>query len=88
MAQRGDVLAATFMNEWIDDLKALNQLILNNFKAVYSSSGARDLCDVLESVEAVISDCMNCSLEAPVSDSEIYKAVKQLRALKPLGKDG
>nr|GFA82941.1 reverse transcriptase [Tanacetum cinerariifolium] len=75
-------------DEWIDDPKALNQLILNHFKAVYSSSRARDLCDVLESVEAVISDCMNCSLETPVSDSEIYKAVKQLGALKAHGKDG
>ncbi|GKA39574.1 hypothetical protein Tco_0732125 [Tanacetum coccineum] len=74
--------------EWIDDLKALNQLILKHFKAVYSSLGAHDLCDVLESVEAVVFDCVNCSLEAPVSDSEIYKAVKQLGALKAPGKDG
>ncbi|PWA85745.1 Myc-type, basic helix-loop-helix (bHLH) domain-containing protein [Artemisia annua] len=75
-------------NEWIDDPKALNQLILNHFKAVYSSSRARDFSDVLKPIDVVVYESMNLSLEAPVSDSEIHKAVMQLGALKAPRKDG
>ncbi|GJT72847.1 hypothetical protein Tco_1032133 [Tanacetum coccineum] len=74
MAQRGDALHQRSQANWL----------------IYGdqNSRARDLSDVLESVEAVVFDCMNCSLEATVSDSKIYKAVKKLGALKAPGKDG
>ncbi|GJU13353.1 reverse transcriptase [Tanacetum coccineum] len=76
--------------EWVEDPNVLNQLIRNHFEDVYrscSSSGTRDFSDILACVESVVSNNINYSLESPVTNCEIHKAVKELGALKALGKD-
>ncbi|GJS98847.1 reverse transcriptase [Tanacetum coccineum] len=80
--------------EWVEDPHVLNQLIRNHFEDVYrscSSSGTRDFSDILACVESVVSNNINSSLESPVTNCEIHKAVKELGALGALkapGKDG
>ncbi|GKB63751.1 hypothetical protein Tco_0919937 [Tanacetum coccineum] len=75
-------------DEWIEDRDDLNDLIRNHFASIYSSSGVRDLDDVLSTIKCVVSDNINVSLEMPISYSEISRAVKHLRAYKAPGEDG
>ncbi|PWA88350.1 hypothetical protein CTI12_AA119100 [Artemisia annua] len=75
-------------DEWIEDRDDLNDLIRNHFASIYSSSGARDIDDVLSSVQCAVTDNINLSLEAHVIDVEISRAIKQLGAYKALGEDG
>ncbi|GKB06046.1 reverse transcriptase [Tanacetum coccineum] len=87
--QRNQILMLKNNNdEWIEDRDDLNDLIWNHFASIYSSSGVRDLDDVLSTIKCVVSDNMNVSLEMPISDSEISRAVKHLRAYKAPGEDG
>nr|GFA12023.1 reverse transcriptase [Tanacetum cinerariifolium] len=75
-------------DEWTEDRGDLYDLIQNHFAFIYSSSGVQDLDDVLSTIKSVVSDNMNVSLEMPISDSEITRAVKQLGAYKAPGEDG
>ncbi|PWA52728.1 reverse transcriptase [Artemisia annua] len=87
--QRNQILMLKNNNdEWIEDRDDLNDLIRNHFASIYSSSGARDFDDVLSTVQCAVTDNMNLSLEAPVTDAEITRAVKQLGAYKAPGEDG
>ena len=74
--------------QWVDDPVALNTLILNHFKSIYTSVGVRDFGDVLDVIKPVVTEHMNSSLEDIVVDNEIVRAVKQLGAYKSPGKDG
>lgn len=74
--------------QWVDDPVALNTLILNHFKSIYTSVGVRDFGDVLDVIKPVVTEHMNTSLEDIVVDNEIVRAVKQLGAYKSPGKDG
>ncbi|GJU27805.1 hypothetical protein Tco_1166426 [Tanacetum coccineum] len=52
------------------------------------SKGTRDFSNILACVESVVSNNINYSLESPVTNCEIHKAVKELGALKAPGNDG
>lgn len=67
---------------------ALNQLSRPDYDSVYCCSGASDFSEVLEPIEVFVFENMYSSLEAPITDSEIHKAVKKLAGLKAPGDDG
>ncbi|GKC80224.1 reverse transcriptase, partial [Tanacetum coccineum] len=71
--------------EWVYDKEGIQTLVRDHFHSIYMTNGARDFEEVLN---PVVSTTMNDHLQSPVTDSEIYKATKQLMGLKAPGEDG
>ncbi|CAB4293510.1 unnamed protein product [Prunus armeniaca] len=66
----------------------VRSIIEDYFKNLFTSEGPRDWGDILAFVPAVISDDINASLLAPISNEEIRITVFQMVALKSPGPDG
>ncbi|CAB4262919.1 unnamed protein product [Prunus armeniaca] len=66
----------------------VRSIIEDYFKNLFTSERPRDWGDILAFVPAVISDDINASLLAPISNEEIRITVFQMVALKSPGPDG
>ncbi|GJW17638.1 reverse transcriptase [Tanacetum coccineum] len=84
-------LKATWLREemeWIYDKEGIQILVRDHFPSIYMTNGARDFEELISVLNLVVSATMNAHLQSSVTDSEIYKATKQLEGLKALGEDG
>lgn len=66
----------------------MKSTVFQHFSNIFSSNGVRNFTSLIDHVPTLIDDNMNRRLVRQVSDSEIWKAVEQLRTLKAPGKDG
>lgn len=73
---------------WIEGQGELCNAILEHFSEVYKTEGTSKIDECLLHVPRLITQEMNDSLLAPVTDSEIKRAVDGLGALKAPGPDG
>ncbi|CAL2227339.1 unnamed protein product [Prunus armeniaca] len=74
--------------DWEMSEHHVRSIIEDYFKNLFTSEGPRDWGDILAFVPAVISDDINASLLAPISNEEIRITVFQMVALKSPGPDG
>lgn len=74
--------------DWEMDEHQVRSVIKDYFKNLFTSEGPRDWGDILAFIPAVISDDINATLLAPISDEEIRITVFQMGALKSPGPDG
>lgn len=59
-----------------------------NFRNLFTTNGPREMGNVVECVNLVISNAMNMNLLKPIVPQEIKDAVFEMGSLKALGLDG
>ncbi|GJV60623.1 reverse transcriptase [Tanacetum coccineum] len=74
--------------DWLYDPKDIQFLVLDHFRALFQTTGPRDLEEAISVLNPVVSQEMNLKLQACVSSEEIHRATKQLGGLKAPGEDG
>lgn len=73
---------------WIEGQGEICKAILDHFTEVYNSEGVSNIYECLMHVPRLITQEMNDSLLAPVTDVEIKRAMDGLGGMKALGPDG
>ncbi|XP_024195894.1 uncharacterized protein LOC112199065 [Rosa chinensis] len=73
---------------WLDSDMSIADTFLQYYKQLFSTSGPRNLADILLLVDPVVTPAMNDNLLAPVTLDEVKQAIFGLGALKAPGPDG
>lgn len=74
--------------DWVEGKENLFAAILDHFEEVYRSDGVDVDEGYFQDIPCMVTDHMNSSLLAPVTDEEIKVAAFSLGALKAPGPDG
>ncbi|XP_061993315.1 uncharacterized protein LOC133711169 [Rosa rugosa] len=73
---------------WLDSDMSIADTFLQYYKQLFSTSGARNLADILLLFDPVVTPAMNDNMLAPVTLDEVKQAIFELGALKAPGPDG
>ena len=75
-------------NQWQEDPTIVKNIAINYYKNLFSTSHTSVQDELLDAIEARVSEPMNALLTKEFQPMEMRKALKQMHPLKALGPDG